>query len=198
MRNILTAAAVLAGSVLMSASGASAAAVITAGACVPGAIGTPCAGVQVGVPGAPPSFGFGSPVGVTVGQFSVSGSAIAGVTNVGATFNTQTITVSSTPGSAGGLLDVYFTISGVTTQQLPLLFNSTFTSNQQNADTHQVIESTYLDNANGIFTHPAAGLLASATLTSAITQTAGPILDNDPRRDRLADGAVSDPVAGLL
>jgi hypothetical protein len=152
----------------MSAHGASAA-VITAGACVPGSLGTPCAGAQVGLPGAPPSFSFGS---TNVGAFALSGSAIAGVTSSGATFNTQTITVSS---NAGGLIDVYFTISDVATQQLPLLFTTTFTSNQQNADTHEVLESTYLDNANGLFTHPAAGLLAMADLTSAILQTAGPI-----------------------
>jgi PEP-CTERM motif len=169
MRNILTAAAVLAGSVLMSAYGASAS-VITAGACAAASLATPCAGAQVGLAGAPPSFGF---LPTTVGAFSVSGGAIAGVTTSGATFNTQTITVSS---ATGGFLDVYFTLSDVPTQQLPLLFTSTFTSNQQTAATaHGVLESTYLDNANGIFTHPAAGLLANADLTSAILQTAGPI-----------------------
>ena len=162
-----TVAAVLAGSALMSAYGASAS-VITAGACVPGTLATPCAGVQIGPAGAPPSFSLAS---TTVGAFSISGGAIAGTTATGATFNTQTIAVSTT---SGGLIDVYFTISDVPTQQLPLSFTSTFTSNQQNADTHEVLESTFLDNANGIFTHPAAGLLATADLTSAILQTAGP------------------------
>ena len=71
--------------------------------------------------------------------------------------------------------NVYFTISDVPTQQVPLLFTSTFTSNQQNATSHEVIESNYLDNANGLFTTPAAGLLATADLTSAILETAGPI-----------------------
>ena len=162
-----TVAAVLAGSALMSAYGASAS-VITAGACVPGTLATPCPGVQIGAAGAPPSFTLNS---TPVGNFTISGGAIAGVTATGATFNTQTIAVSTT---VGGLIDVYFTISDVPTQQLPLQFTSTFTSNQQNATTHEVIESTYLDNANGIFTTPAGGLLASADLTSAVLETAGP------------------------
>ena len=97
MRNLLLAA--LAFGALAFGS-ASAAPVITAGACVPGAFGTPCAGVVVGVPGAPPAFAFGP---TPVGAFSVSGSAVAGTLASGAaTFNTQTITVSST---TGGLLE---------------------------------------------------------------------------------------------
>jgi len=167
MRKLLYAATALVALAAIPAA-ASAAAVLTAGACVPGSLGTPCAGAQIGAAGAPPIFAFGPTV---VGNFSVSGGAVAGVTSSGATFNSQTITVSTT---TGGLLNVYVTLSDIATQGLPLLFTSTFTSNQQNATTHEVIESTYLDNSNGLFTHPAAGLLATADLTSAILQVSGP------------------------
>jgi MYXO-CTERM domain-containing protein len=109
--------------------------------------------------------------GTTVGGFTVSGSAIAGTTGSSATFNSQTIQVSTT---TGGLLDVYFTITDVPTQGLPLQFTSTFTSNQQNATSHAVVESTYLDNANTAY--GLSTLLGSATLTNALLETAGPIV----------------------
>jgi hypothetical protein len=142
------------------------AAVISAGACVPGALATPCAPGGV-VSGSPPLFSVGA---TTTGAFTWSGSATSGVSGTSATFNSQTIQVSTT--GAGGLLDVYFTITGVPTQGLPLAFTSTFTSNQQNAVTHSVIESTWEDNADGSFA--LASNLASATLNNAVLETAGP------------------------
>jgi hypothetical protein len=92
------------------------------------------------------------------------------MTATGSTFNTQTLQLSST---AGGLLDIYFTVDGVAGAGA-LNFTSTFTSNQQNATTHQVTESTWADNGNGKFDAGLVTQLASANLTAAVLQTAGP------------------------
>jgi len=166
MKHLLTSAAVAA-LVAVSASPAGAS-VISAGACVPSSLLIPCAPASTIASGPGPVL---SVPATTVGGFSFSGSAISGITTTGATFNSQTITVSTT---TGGLLDIYLTIQDVPTQQLPLLFTSTFTSNQQNATTHSVIESTWEDNGNRLFNAGLSTQLASATLTSAILQTAGP------------------------
>ena len=146
---------------------ASAAPVLSAGACVPGTLATPCAPALI-TSGPTPLLSVPATV---VGAFTLSGSAVTGITTTGATFNSQTIEISST--GAGGLLDVYFTVSNVPTQQLPLGFTSTFTSNQQNAVTHSVIESTWEDDANGVFA--LVNLLGTATLNNAVLQTAGPV-----------------------
>jgi hypothetical protein len=139
------------------------AATISAGACVPGSLPVACAPGQI-TSGATPLFNVGS---TTTGAFTWSGSATSGIGVNSASFNSQTIQVSTT---TGGLLDVYFTIAGVPTLGQPLAFTSTFTSNQQNATTHSVIESTYLNTAAfGTTTQ-----LASATLNNAVLQTAGP------------------------
>jgi hypothetical protein len=53
-------------------------------------------------------------------------------------------------------------------------FVSTFTSNQQNATTHQVMESVWADNGNGKFDAGLVTNLASALLTNAALQVAGP------------------------
>lgn len=151
---------------LLASTAYSQAATISAGACVPGALATPCAPGQI-TSGSTPLLSVGA---TNTGNFTWSGSATAGIGVNSASFNSQTIQVSTT--GAGGLLDVYFTITGVPTQQQPLAFTSTFTSNQQNATTHSVIESTYLNNNDAAF-----GLtdqLASATLNNAVLQTAGP------------------------
>jgi len=159
MKNLLLSAAAL----FLAAAPASAA-TISAGACVPGTLATPCAPGQI-VSGATPLLSVPS---TTTGTYTWSGSAVSGVGATSATFNSQTIQVSTT----GGLLDVYFTITGVPTQQIPLAFTSTFTSNQQNATTHSVIESTYDDPGNSPFA--LTDQLATATLTNAVLQTAGP------------------------
>jgi hypothetical protein len=144
------------------------AAVIHAGACVPVAFGTPCTPAGDITSGAPPVLSVPS---TAVGNFTISGSATAALTATGATFNTQTIQLSST---GGGLLDIYFTVDGVAGSGVAENFVSTFTSNQQNATVHQVTESTWADNGNGKFDAGLVTLLASANLTSAVLETAGP------------------------
>jgi hypothetical protein len=106
-----------------------------------------------------------------VGGFTISGSAIAATTPTGATFNTQTIQISSTN---GGLVDIYFTVDGANGAGVGENFVSTFTSNQQNATTHQVMESTWADNGNGKFDAGLVTNLATALLTNAALQVAGP------------------------
>jgi hypothetical protein len=164
---ILAATAALAGLVLMSFSGASAS-VIHVGVCVPVAFGTPCTPAGDIVSGAPPVL---SVPATAIGAFTISGSATAATTATGATFNTQSLQLSST---AGGLLDIYFTIDGVVGAGILDNFVSTFTSNQQNATTHQVTESTWADNGNGKFDAGLVTQLASANLTSAVLEVAGP------------------------
>jgi hypothetical protein len=164
---ILAAAAFLAGSILTSFAGASAA-VIHIGACVPGTFATPCAPGADIVAGAPPILSLPA---TAVGSFMISGSATAALTATGATFNTQTIQISSTD---GGLLDIYFTVDGVNGAGIGENFVSTFTSNQQNATTHQVIESVWADNGNGKFDAGLVTNLASALLTNSALQVAGP------------------------
>jgi hypothetical protein len=151
----------------MSLSAASAA-VIHVGACVPGAFATPCTPAGDIVSGPLPVL---SVPATAVGAFTISGSAIAATTATGATFNTQTIQISSTN---GGLVDIYFTVDGVAGSGILQNFSSTFTSNQQNATTHQVTESTWADNGNGKFDAGLVTQLASANLTSAVLQVAGP------------------------
>jgi hypothetical protein len=163
----LAATAFLAGLVLTSFAGASAA-VIHVGACVPGAFATPCTPAGDIVSGAPPVLSVPSTV---VGGFTISGSAIAALTATGATFNTQTIQISS---AAGGLLDIYFTVDGVNGAGIGENFVSTFTSNQQNATIHQVIESAWADNGNGKFDAGLVTNLGSALLTNSALQVAGP------------------------
>ena len=172
MKNILIGAAAALSLAALAASPASAAPTISISACVPGLFGTPCAPGAAIVSGGLPSQSI--PNNTNVGAFNISGSGTAGTSTTSAFFNTQTIAITTVAGQpAGGLLDVYFTITGVPTQSLPLGFSSTFTSNNQVADTHSVIFSNYLDNgdvANALTT-----LLATATLNSAVEQTAGPI-----------------------
>jgi len=166
MKHILyasTALGLLAGVAVISSPAA--ATVISVGACTPVALGTPC------TPGAAitsSSTGTLTLASTTVGAFSIQGTAQAGVTPTSAFFDTQTLDLSTT----GGLIDVYFTVQNVPTQQVPLLFTTDFTSNNQRAGTHTVIESAYENNGNTLF-----GLstqLAAATLTSASNQSAGP------------------------
>jgi PEP-CTERM motif len=165
MKRLLYAASAL-GAVALAAPTANAA-VLFAGACVPGSLAVPCVPAQEAT-GPTPLLSL-SPT--SVGNFSISGSALAAVSGNGITFNSQTIQVSTT--GTGGLVDVFFSVTGVPTQQVPLLFMSTFTSNQQNATTHSVIESTYENNNNSTF--GLGNLLGSATLNNALLQTAGPI-----------------------
>jgi hypothetical protein len=87
------------------------------------------------------------------------------------TFNSQTIQISS---SSGGLLDLYFTVDNVAGNGMPQNFRSSFTSNQQNATTHQVLASTWADNGNGKFDAGLVIPLGSALLTNATLQVAGP------------------------
>jgi hypothetical protein len=151
----------------MSFAGASAA-TIHIGACVPGSVATPCAPAGDIVSGGLPVLSLPA---TTVGAFTVSGSGTAALTATGATFNTQTLLISSTN---GGLVDIYFTVDGVAGGGTQEAFISTFTSNQQNATTHQVTESTWADNGNGKFDAGLVTQLASANLTSAVLQVAGP------------------------
>jgi PEP-CTERM motif len=164
---ILAATAFLAGLVLTSFAGASAA-VIHVGACVPSVFATPCTPAGDIVAGAPPALSVPS---TAIGGFTISGSAIAALTATGATFNTQTIQISST---VGGLIDIYFTVDGANGAGIGENFVSTFTSNQQNATTHQVIESVWADNGNGKFDAGLVTNLASALLTNSALQVAGP------------------------
>lgn len=164
MRKLLLASAAAAAAAFLTPAPASAT-LQEVGACVPSALGTPCAPTT-----------FGSTTGAilslpatSVGAFTISGSSETGTTTTSAFFNSQTLQLSST---TGGLLDIYFTVTGVPTQQVPLVFTSTFTSNQQNADTHSVIESTFLNNSNAAF--GTSDTLASATLNNAVLETAGP------------------------
>ena len=160
--------ALVTGAILAAFAGchSASAATISAGACVPGSLPVACAPGQI-TNGPTPLLSVGA---TNTGAFTWSGSAISGISASGATFNSQTIQVSTT--GAGGLLDIFFTITGVPSQQVPLNFTSTFTSNQQNATTHSVIESTWADDADGAFATTTQ--LASATLSNALTQTAGP------------------------
>lgn len=135
-------------------------------ACVPSVIGTPCA---PGAALASSSSGTLSLPATTVGAFSISGSSQAGTTATSAFFNSQTLQLSSTN---GGLIDIYFTVTGVPTQQVAIGLTSTFTSNQQNATTHSAILSTYLNNNNASF--GTSDQLAASTLTSAVLQVGGP------------------------
>jgi hypothetical protein len=167
MRAKVWGAASFAGLVLMSFSAASAA-VIHAGACVPGSFATPCAPAADIVFGSMPVLSVPATV---VGAFTISGSAAAASTATAATFNSQTIQISS---SSGGLLDIYFTVDGVAGNGTPQDFRSSFTSNQQNATTHQVMESTWADNGNGKFDAGLVTLLGSTLLTNATLQVAGP------------------------
>lgn len=139
-----------------------AAVVISFSACVPGSLAVACSPGAPITSGSPPILSLNP---TSVGAFTISGSAETGTTGTSAFFNSQTLQISST---TGGLLDIFATVSGVPTQGQPLVFTSSFTSNQQNADTHSVIESTFLNNGSGNIT------LASATLNNPILQTAGP------------------------
>lgn len=164
-RILLTTALVAAAAATNGVANTASAALQEVAACVPSVIGTPCA---PGATLASTTGGVLSLPATTVGAFSISGSSEAGNNTTSAFFNSQTLQLSTT----GGLIDIYFTVSGVPTQQVPLVFTSTFTSNQQNADTHSVIESTYLNNSNTPF--GTSDTLASATLTNAVLQIAGP------------------------
>jgi PEP-CTERM motif len=166
-KTLAAATAFLAGLILTSFAGASAA-VIHVGACVPGAFATPCTPAGDIASGALPVLSVPATV---VGAFTISGSATAALTATGATFNTQTIQISS---AAGGLIDIYFTVDGVNGAGVGENFVSSFTSNQQNATTHQVIESTWADNGNGKFDAGLVTNLASALLTNTALQVAGP------------------------
>lgn len=135
-------------------------------ACVPSTIGTPCA------PGGALADTTGPVLTLdptVIGAFTISGSSNTGTTATSAFFNSQTLQLSTTN---GGLIDIYFTVTGVPTQQIPLALTSTFTSNQQNATTHSAILSTYLNNDNSTF--GTLDQLGTSTLTSAVLQTGGP------------------------
>lgn len=168
MKKLLVAATAL-GAIALT--GGANAAVIAAGACVPGAFAVPCV---AGAPIASSATNSLSVPSTNIGQFTVSGSANTAILSNSAIFNSQTLTITTAPGSPGGLLDVYFTVSGVPTIGVPLVFTSTFTSNQQNADTHSVIESTFLSNTNGVFNGGLGTPLSTATLNNAVLQVAGP------------------------
>lgn len=168
MRKTILAATALAAVAFIPLAPANAVATLNFGACVPGSLPVACAPTTTSI-GAPLPLQAVGPV--SVGAFTISGSSIAAVSTNSATFNSQTISISST---TGGLLDVYFTINGVPTLGLPLAFTTTLTSNQQNATTHSVIESSFLSNTNGLFNNGMGVQLASATLNNAVLQTAGP------------------------
>lgn len=169
MKNLLIGAAAALSLAALAASPASADPTISISACVPTTFGTACAPGAALISGSPPQVSI--PSNTVVGAFSISGTGQAGTSATSAFFDTQTIDITSTAGSpAGGLVDIYFTITGVPTQSLPLALTSSFTSNQQAADTHSVIFSNYLDNSNGA--NALTTLLATATLTSNVT--AGP------------------------
>jgi hypothetical protein len=166
MRKFLFAASAIAA--LAAASDPASASVITASACVATALGTPC---TPGALASGPSPLLSLPA-TLVGNFDISGSAVSSTSGNGATFDSQTLQISTT--GTGGLIDIYFTITGVPTQQVPLAFTSTFTSNQQTADTHSVIESTWEDNGDAA--NALTNQLAKVTLTSAVLETGGPIV----------------------
>ena len=111
----------------------------------------------------------------TVGNYTVSGSATASTTTNpdSALFNSQTITLST---AIGGLLDVYFTVNGIVTSQLPVVFTTTFTSNNQSGTTHAANLQSFLSNTNGLFDNGLQiALSPNKSLTSAVLQTAGPV-----------------------
>lgn len=168
MKRLLTAAAAAITALAVAYATPANAALMSAGACVPGSLATPCA---AGAAITSTSTNTLSVPSTVVGAFSISGSAQDGTSATAAFFNSQTIQISTT---AGGLLDIYFTVQNVPTQSVPLSFTSTFTSNQQNATTHSVIESTFLSNANGLFDAGLSTPLSTATLNNAVLQTAGP------------------------
>ena len=160
-RRALATATFFAGVVaLISSSGVFAAPLIQAGACSP----TPC--TFAALPGASgfPFVAFGPD---TVGTFGVTGTGNA---TGGMNLISQSITASTT---TGGILDLIFSATGVTGEG-PIVFTSSFTSNEQVGTTHSVTENTFFDPANGLFNNDPATLLSTATLASAIPQTAGP------------------------
>ena len=164
MKNLLIGAAAALSLAALAASPASAA-TISVSACTPGALGSPCAPGPTIISG-PAGTLLSVPV-TTVGAFSINGSANATNTPTAANFQTNTIDVTT---AAGGFVDIYFTLTGVTTQQLPLLLSSTFTSNNQSGLTHSVILSTWEDDANGA--NALANQLGTATLSDAVSETA--------------------------
>ena len=160
-RKALAAATFFAGAVaLISSSGVFAAPLIQVGACSP----TPCAFAALPGGSGFPFVSFGPD---TVGTFQVTGTA--DTVGIG-TLISQTITASTT---TGGTLDLIFSGTGATGIGA-VVFTSSFTSNQQHATTHSVTENTFFDPANGLFNNDPATLLSTATLSSAIPQTAGP------------------------
>ena len=143
---------------------------INAGACVPGAFGNNCSAVAIATSTTTP--GILSVPSQTVGAFTVSGSASASTTTTSATFNSQTITLSSV---VGGLLNVYFTVLDIPTAGTPLNFVTSFTSNNQNGTiSHAANLASFLSNTDGLFDLGLQTSLASASLTSAVLETAGP------------------------
>jgi len=145
---------------LISSSGVFAAPLIQAGACSP----TPC--TFAALPGASgfPFVAFGPD---TVGTFGVTGTGNA---TGGMNLISQSITASTT---TGGILDLIFSATGVTGEG-PIVFTSSFTSNEQVGTTHSVTENTFFDPANGLFNNDPATLLSTATMSSATPDTAGP------------------------
>jgi len=173
MRRKLLPAALFVAATVIAAVGlaptASAGPMINAGACVPGSYGAQCAAAAIATAISSP--GDLSVASQTVGAFTLSGSAIASTTPTSVLFDSQTITLSTV---TGGLLNVYFTVNGVPTADVPLLFSTTFTSNNQTATTHAATLASYLSDTNGLFNNGEQIQLADASLTSAVVQTAGP------------------------
>ncbi len=122
--------------------------------------------------------------GVNGGTITNEGSTTASALAIATSYDSfSPVTVSASRGAApgrlfsntidtyadtSGTLNVYITEQGVTSPSGQVNFFSAFTANVVPVG-WTVVENTYLDNANGLFTVSPADLLASATFTSAGT-----------------------------
>jgi hypothetical protein len=122
--------------------------------------------------------------GVNGGAITVQGSTTNAALAIATDYdNFSPVTVSASRGAAPGrlfsntidtyantnaTLNVYISEQGVTSPSGKVNFFSAFTANVVPVG-WTVVESTYLDNANGLFTVSPADLLATATFTSAGT-----------------------------
>jgi hypothetical protein len=122
--------------------------------------------------------------GVNGGMITNEGSTTSSAIAVATTYDSfDPVTISASRGASpgrlfsntidtsaigAGTLNVYITEQGVTSPSGQVNFFSAFTANTVPVG-WTVVESTYLDTANGLFTVSPADLLSSATFTSAGT-----------------------------
>jgi len=175
MRNLLYAATALAAVIALP--GAANAALINAGACTSLVFSNECSAASIAAPVATP--GILSVPATVVGNFLLSGSATATSVGTGGLFNSQSLLLSTT---TGGIINVYFTVTGILPSTSPSTFSftNTFTSNNQTGTTHQADLASYLSNSNGMFDQGLQTTLAGPTLlNSAVLQTAGPFTVSD-------------------